>query len=148
MKMIVSLGGRIRKIGIAAELHEVMNDIYYMDIKRDPIVDVAEKFFKALRLYQKHPTPQLWTFLYGNNIKKRLTDAFSRKNEIDGENMQRALDSDKNLAGEYHHFNKVFQKLAEPPKEWLKPGTSEHKILLNHFKSERNLHNFKRNIKK
>lgn len=142
MKMLISLNS-IPKIGLARELHDVMNLIYYLDIEKDHILEVARAFFKAFRLYLKMPTPELYTFVYGSKVKERMVKAFTRQNAIDGEIMQRALYSDKELGEGYKLFNKEFQNHVEPPSSWMIPGTPEHRVLLNHFKSERNLHKFR-----
>lgn len=144
MKVLMTLSGKIVKIGLAAEFHRVMNKIYYLETKTADIIKVAEVFFEALELYRKYKRPELFIFLYGKDAKNRLYDAFSRKNEIDGELMQQKLNSDPKFANEYRKFNKDFIQYANPPAEWMDRNSEEFKILKNHFKHERGLFDFKR----
>lgn len=144
MKVLMTLSGKIVKIGLAAEFHRVMNKIYYLETKSADIIKVAEVFFEALDLYRKYKRPELYIFLYGNDVRNRLNDAFSRKNEIDGELMQQKLNSDPKLAKAYKQFNKDYIKLANPPAEWSDKNSEEFRILKNHFKQERGLFDFKR----
>lgn len=118
MKLVISTSSRIVKIGLSKELHEVLNDIYYVDIKKEPILPLTRLFFRALKLYEKTQDSDLWYFLYSPEIKERLMSAFSRKNQIDGETMQRELNSVKEFADDYMYFNKVYKKLANPPQSW------------------------------
>ena len=58
--------------------------------------------------------------------------------------MQQKLNSDPKFANEYRKFNKDFIQHANPPAEWMDRNSEEFKILINHFKHERGLFDFKR----
>lgn len=141
--MRLVLAGNVVRIGLSKELHEVLNDIYYVDIKRTPIIKFAKIFFRALRLFSKVRDDELWLFLYSPEVQKRMYDAFSRANEIDGELMQTELNKRQELAQDYIWFNKVYQKLVQPiPEEYIKrlrrrKASSQNKHL-DHLKQIKN----------
>lgn len=112
MKLVLESG--VVSIPHSRDLNNFMKKIYYLDIKREPIIRLANLFFEGLRLYERTRDADLWFFLYDSPVKDRLNDAFSRKNNIDGEVMQRELNSNPDFAREYIHFNKVYQKLTAP----------------------------------
>lgn len=121
-------------------MHRLKKDIESVNFNHLPILKLARMFFKAVRIYDALPEKDvdLWVFLYSERVRNRMQDAFSRKNIIDGETMQRELNSNRNFASDYYFFNKVYQKQAHIPKEWLISGSKEHAKLLKHFKQERN----------
>lgn len=146
MKLAVSLSAGVVRIGLSKDLHELLNEIYYIDIKRVHILKLARLFFRAIRLYEKVKDVDLWTFLFDSIAEDRLRDAFAKTNRIDGEILQAELNKRGQLAKDFAHYNKVAIKLAEDyPKEWekqvLNRQVGKHKQHLERLKK------FKRNIR-
>lgn len=112
MKLVLKAG--VVSMKHSRDLNNFMKKIYYLDFRREPIINLANLFFEGLRLYERVRDPDLWHFLYDSPVVGRLRDAFSRKNNIDGETMQRELNGNPEFAQEYHHFNRVYKKLVEP----------------------------------
>ncbi|SBV38442.1 hypothetical protein BN7874_245 [Phage NCTB] len=137
MRVVVT--GGVTSIGLQKELESIMKRIDGIDVKRDPIIKVADVFFDSVKLYDKllNKDVDLWIFIYSNTTKNRLMDAFTKRNRIDGETMQRELNSNKAFGKKYVFFNKVYQKNSDVPHSWLTPGTPQHTKLYKHFKQEK-----------
>lgn len=121
MKLV--LEGSVVKIGLSRELHTVLNDIYYLNIERAPIIKVADTFFRAFELFEKIRDPDLWIFLYDSEVRERLMAAFGHKNHIDARILQQALnDRSTYISKMYvHAFIKgAYDRNIKPvPEKWI-----------------------------
>lgn len=140
MDILVNISSsNIYPMGNYKNLLDIKKRIKQVDVTRTPIEPLARVFFDALRAHVKQPDVDLWIFLYSQKIKDRFVSAFNKSNRIDGEIMQRLLNTNKTYRDDYHFFNKVYMKHANVPQKWLDRSSREHSKLLSHFKKEQGI---------